>query len=55
MNIADLVRECLRDPLGSAVLSYLLGSAMCGAWTLATESLRRVLTPLASGAYSTNC
>jgi hypothetical protein len=42
VNFVDFVREGLRDPLGFFVLSYLLGAAMCGAWTLATEPLRRL-------------
>ena len=42
MNFVDFVRDGLRDPLGFFVLSYLLGAGMCGAWTLATEPLRRV-------------
>ena len=41
MNVADLVRYGLRDPLEFFVLSYLLGAAMCGAWALAVEPLRR--------------
>jgi hypothetical protein len=40
MNIADVIRDGLRDPLGFFVLSYLLGAAMCGAWALAVEPLR---------------
>lgn len=42
MDIADLVRYGFLDPLGFFVLSYLLGAAMCGAWALAIEPLRRV-------------
>jgi hypothetical protein len=42
MNLDDLVRYGLRDPLVFFVLSYLLGAAMCGAWALAVEPLRRV-------------
>ena len=41
MNFDDLVRDGLRDPLAFFVLSYLLGAAMCGAWALAVEPLRR--------------
>ena len=41
MNFVDLVRDRLRDPLGFFVLSYLLGSAMCGACVLLIEPLRR--------------
>ena len=40
MSVADLVREGFRDPLGFVVLSYLLGTAVCGAWALAMERLR---------------
>jgi hypothetical protein len=42
MNFDDLIRDWLRDPLGFFVLSYLVGAAMCGAWALAMEPLRRV-------------
>ena len=42
MNFVDFVRDGLRDPLEFFVLSYLLGAAMCGAWALAIEPLRRV-------------
>ena len=41
-EFVDFVRDGLRDPLGFFVLSYLLGAAMCGAWALAIEPLRRV-------------
>ena len=42
MDIADVIREGIRDPVRFFVLSYLLGSAMCGAWVLLIEPVRRV-------------
>jgi hypothetical protein len=54
MNVVDIVRDGLRDPLGFLVLSYLVGAAMCGAWPLALEPLRRMRRGTdmrAAGAY----
>ena len=42
MDIADVIREGIRDPLRFFVLSYLLGSAMCGACVLVIAPLRRM-------------
>jgi hypothetical protein len=55
MELADLFGDCLRDPLRFAVLAYLLGSVVCGAWALAVMPLRLVRRRPGLGAGFVSC